>query len=381
MLLSDTYDVHVLTRTYSRSHIEGHPDAAKLTFHYVDYFGSETQHHHWRFIKPYYVLWQFLVLFKVLQLQARYRFKVIHHVTYNNIDVPGFLWLVPNSRFIWGPVGGGQTAPKSLAIVYGDDWWKENMRRLLKASARYNPIIRAAIKRASMVLLANQETADRLSGLRFQSALMPETAISDKVQPPSVAAPRTDNKVRLLWLSHAFPRKALTLAIDGFRQALEMSNGEIGLELTVVGDGSDLPRAKAMVERYGLSQSASFVGAVPYAEVDRRLSEADIFLFTSVQDTSGNVLFEAMRNAKPIVALNHQGAKALIKGGGAFLVDIGTYAATETALGAAIVKLARDPVLRREMGLRNLREVFERHTWAAKREQVLPIYNEVISRQ
>jgi hypothetical protein len=51
---------------------------------------------------------------KVISLQARHSSELIHHVTYNNIDVPGFLWLVPRTRFVWGPVGGGQVAPDRL---------------------------------------------------------------------------------------------------------------------------------------------------------------------------------------------------------------------------------------------------------------------------
>ena len=153
------------------------------------------------------------------------------------------------------------------------------------------------------------------------------------------------------------------------------------MELVVIGAGVDLPRAKHHARRIGLSERVAFLGAVPHSEVDRRFAENDIFLFTSVRDTTGTVLLEAMRNAKPIIALNHQGGKAMITQGGARLVEIGTYDETADRLGAAIVELAHDPTLRRQMGRLALQEVRARHTWAAKRTQLLDIYAEVLCDQ
>ena len=381
LMLANDYDVHVLTRSHSRTLIAGHPDASKLTFHFVDYFGFEKHNHHWRFIKPYYVMWQLFVLFKVISLASRHSFEVIHHITYNNIDIPGFLWLAPRARFIWGPVGGGQTPPSSLAKVYAKGWWKEQLRALLKASARYNPIIRAAVRRAAIVLFANQETADRLSGLQFRSAFVSETAISPDSRPePALVRPRA-GATRILWLGHVFRRKGLTLAIEGFKSAVDRSAGQVRIELTVIGDGEGLAAAKQLAERIGISHQITFLGAVSHSQVDRHMAEADIFLFTSVQDTSGNVLLEAMRNAKPIIALNHQGAKALVTQGGARLVDIGGYSQTAWGIGSAIIDVATDFALRRRMGLAGWREVRERHTWAAKRRQILRIYEDVLARK
>jgi glycosyltransferase involved in cell wall biosynthesis len=379
LMLADDYDVHVITRSYSRALIDGHSEANKLTFHFADYFGTSKYNHQWRFIKLYYVIWQALVVFKVISLQARHSFALIHHVTYNNIDVPGFLWLVPQTQFVWGPVGGGQVAPRSLAKVYGKRWWKECVRGVLKASARYNPVVRGAISRASIVLLANQETADRMAGLRFRSKLISETAISlDGLADPT-DAPRREGPVRVLWLGYVFARKGLVLAVEGFKCALESESGLPDIELVVAGDGEGLEIARQLAERIGVADRISFLGAIPHSEVRRQLKEADVFLFTSVQDTSGNVLLEAMREAKPIIALNHQGAKALVTGGGARLVEIGTYSDTVRGIGSAIVELARDSVLRQTMGRANLREVRERHTWTAKRTQILEIYQDIIS--
>jgi hypothetical protein len=46
-----------------------------------------------------------------------------------------------------------------------------------------------------------------------------------------------------------------------------------------------------------------------------------------------------MRNTKPIIALNHHGAKALVTPG-ARLVDIGSYPATTPGIGSPIIEVA-----------------------------------------
>lgn len=378
MMLADDYDVHVLTREYSRPLIDGHPDANKLTFHFADFFGLECQEHNWRYMKGYYLLWEFLVLFKFVGLQARYSFRVVHQVTYNTIDVPGFLWLIPGPRFIWGPVGAGQVPPRSLNAVLGHHRWKDRFRRLVKSVTRYNPVIRGAIWRASIVLLANQETADRLAGLRFRSAMMRELATSvDPDREPPIGD-RHDNRIRFLWIGRIIPYKGLTLALDGFRCALDKDAGRTDMELVVIGVGDDMARCKEHARRVGVSDRVIFAGAIPHSEIDGRFAESDAFVFTSVCDTTGTVLLEAMRNARPTIALNHQGAKAMITQGGARLVDIGDYDETADRLGAAMVELARDPDLRLRMGRLALEEVRARHTWAPKRKQLLDIYADVL---
>ena len=106
-MLAEEFEVHVLTRRYSKHLIDRAPDIG-VTFHYLDLGGACKHDHYWKFIKPYYLLWQVAELFVVARLHIRYKFSILHHVTYNNVDAPGWLWAVPGTRFIWGPVGGGK---------------------------------------------------------------------------------------------------------------------------------------------------------------------------------------------------------------------------------------------------------------------------------
>lgn len=379
VMLAKDYEVHVLTRRYSQPLIADHSLESEIHFHYFDLPFAHRLDHHAKPIKSYYCLWQMLALPVVLAFDRTWRFDIIQHVTYNNVDLPGFLWLCRGPQFVWGPVGGGQVAPASLRVVYGRRQWQQRLRDVLKATVRYNPIVLGALRKASLVWFANEETATRLRGLvRCERPLL-ETAISDAGRAMSAAHEGQDGIIRVLWLSHVFPRKALELAIDGFIHALTACHGKQRLELVVVGDGPALPAARRQVEEAGVGGYIRLLGAVPHEAVQAQMHQADMFLFTSVQDTSGNVLLEAMLNALPVVALAHQGAKAIVGPGCGRLVPIGSYAETAAAVGVAIAELACAGKARADSGAAARRHVLAHHTWAAKRLEVLAVYEKMLT--
>jgi glycosyltransferase involved in cell wall biosynthesis len=76
-----------------------------------------------------------------------------------------------------------------------------------------------------------------------------------------------------------------------------------GVRLTVLGDGPELPRLRALVASLNLENSVELVGAVDGArEVRDQLARADVFCLPSRQEGFGIVFLEAMAAGLPIVA-------------------------------------------------------------------------------
>ena len=220
-MLADDYEVHVITRAHHKSSIVKDPLSKKVVFHYFDLFGCENLDHRSKFMKPYYLLWQFFVLFKVFNLHRRLKFSLVHHITYNNLDVPGYLWLLPKVHFVWGPLGGGQVPDKCFKGLYKKGWPKEVAREWLKKFARYNPIVHFAVRKSSLVLFANGDTKKRLNAtLMKRSYSMLETAIDlDKV----VGLRKSSHKkgtLKVLWVGQVEPRKALRMVVDAIAVGL-----------------------------------------------------------------------------------------------------------------------------------------------------------------
>src|SRR5262249_32608621 len=75
-------------------------------------------------------------------------------------------------------------------------------------------------------------------------------------------------------------------------------------------DGPCRAECERLVDELGIRQLVSFTGKVPRTEVLRLFRESDAFLFTSLRDTFGSVVLEAMSQGLPVLTLDHQGVGA-----------------------------------------------------------------------
>lgn len=356
------HDLTVLTRTYSARLIGQNAPAPGFALIHFDLPGCADKDHYWRWIKPYYVLWQFCALFVVLGHHLRRRFALIHHLTYNVVDMPGFLALVPGCRFVWGPVGGGQVPPPQLRGVYGPAWGKQRLRAVAKRLARYNPLVVLSAWRAYHVFFANRETAALVSRYCRAWSVMLETAID----PPPLVSPRArEGTVRLLWLGNAIDRKALIIAIEAMGRVCAGHEG-LAIELCVAGDGPMLAQARQRAAELNLHERVRFLGKVAFEAVMEIVEDSDAFLFTSVQDTSGNVVLEAMSRGKPVICLDHQGAAEVVTDDCGVKVPVADMDAVVGGFAAAIFRLASDPEETEAMGARAWRRIMDHHRWESR---------------
>lgn len=345
----------VLTRAHHREALEPHADA-ELSFRYFDLpFLSGLDHRH-RLMKLYYVLWQIAALPLAAWITWRERITDIHHVTYNALDFPGLLWAIPRTRFLWGPVGGGQTPPPALADFYGADWGRQRWRARMKGAARRNPFLRLALARASLVLAANAETEARLAPLAGATPVrrMLETAM---MSAPAGLPRRLHAVPRVLWVGRFEPRKAPALFTSVARVLAITSPGAFAF--TMIGGGPLLREIRAGADDI---PGLRILGELPFAAMREAYAEADILAFTSLQDTSGNVVLEALASGMPVIALDHQGSAEILPGGGGLLVPIGPPEAVVGHFAEALTRLA-DPALYAATSEAARANIRAHHTW------------------
>ena len=84
----------------------------------------------------YYVLWQIAVRWK-FRKELRDA-NLIHHVTFNGIQFPGF-WIGTGKPVVLGPLGGGMICPDEMLPLFGATQRKESLRTRLAGCLRFLP--------------------------------------------------------------------------------------------------------------------------------------------------------------------------------------------------------------------------------------------------
>lgn len=342
-----------------------------------DLWGASQLDHRHRRMKAYYVLWQAAAFFLVMARQlAKLDIAVIHQCTYNVADMPGFLWAIPGSRFIWGPIGGGQVPPNWADRIYARHWPRELRRAKMKQLIRWNPLVILASLKASRILVANEDTLAVLPRLSRKKAIKTlETAIST----PAIADTKVPSERKsILWVGQLEPRKALQILIDAVA-LIKAENHKLyhTLDIKVIGTGPDESELKNLCTQRNVADAFCFTGAIPYSDVQDAYRSADIFAFTSVQDTSGNVVLEALANGVPCIALNHQGAREILSHGGGILLDVGSYEEAVKGFSGAISRMAQDRKLMHTMSLQAIKNIGENFLWKHKTPLLSEIHVEI----
>lgn len=375
--LSKDCDVTVLTRSNNRAPIEqalAEREGPAPRFLYYDLPGWLVRLKKSGLpVSLYYFLWQIGARHHISRHLCEY--DLIHHVTFNSFLVPGFWW-GRRTTVVLGPLGGGMTTPAMLLPLFGRQRWRERLRTWIVRVGSFSPNIALSLRSASAVIAANSDTGKRLAGFQASDiGSMIDVGIraARAKNPPS---PKISNSLRVIWVGSLEPRKAPLLALQAlFHVGDRLEN----LELEFVGDGPQEDKLRRLADTLKLSHRVRFQGRLPHEEAVARFRQADIFLFTSIRDTSGNVLLEAMAAGLPSVVLSHQGAAEMTTPETAIRVAPADPESLARQLAEGIVTLARNPELRARMGIAARQRVLDHFTWEKKSEAMLGIYRKALA--
>jgi len=320
-----------------------------------------------------YLFWQTLAYKKAVELHKRSGFDVVHHVSYGSVSAP------PPVRklgipFVWGPIGGAQQAPAAFRHYFGRAWAQEILRSARVRLLPFSPSVRSAAKASHVTLATNQETADllRQMGARNVRLYLDSGIPSSFVSDPRVS-PHNGKIFTLLWAGRMQPRKALPLALEGLARA-----DDVPMRLLIAGDGEMRKVWEYYAKRLRLEHKVEFLGKVPWDEMPGVYQRADALLFTSLRDSFGMQLLEAMGQGLPILALDHQGAGTFVPAAAGIKIPVTTPRETVAGIAEGILRLARNPDERHRMSEAG-RAFARAQTWERRAEWISKLYEEVTS--
>ena len=290
----------------------------------------------------HYIAWQRQAWRVARRLDQQVNFDVVHHVTYNSLQMASWLWRL-RKPLLLGPLGGGMTAPAALRR-YLPGWFKtETLRNVIsQLLITFDPNVRQSLRRAALVLAANSDTAAlarRLGARRVELAMSAGLAASyfPAAYPPRPAL--AGRELRILWLARLFPRKGLALVLD----ALGKVDKRVKFHLDILGDGPVGPLVPGWIAEAGLQDRVTWHGSVPYEATRAAYLSHDLFMLCSLRDTYANQYLEAMALGLPILTLDHHGAHDFIPDAAGVKVPVQSAEATAAALARAVEHLYDHP--------------------------------------
>jgi glycosyltransferase involved in cell wall biosynthesis len=319
----------------------------------------------------YYTLWQLGARWHVRRQLPD--FDIVHHVTFNSLLAPGFWWFT-GRRVVVGPLGGGMICPWELIGEFGEQWVQEIARSLLVLSSPVHPLVMLGCGFASRILAANEDTARRIPGpFRKRVRRMLETGIDPEKYPRSAPL---EIETRVVWAGSLIKRKGGALALRAFARARASLPD---LRLLMIGTGPEEENLRALAADMDIEKCVEWRGRVPHDSMPEVLREQSVFLFTSIRDTSGNVLLEAMASGLPAVIISHHGVAEIATDATAIRVPPDKPGVVIDGLAAGLVRLAQSRELRMELGANARARIASEYAWDRKGEAMNAMYEEVMA--
>lgn len=147
--------------------------------------------------------------------------------------------------------------------------------------------------------------------------------------------------------------------------------------LMLVGDGELREAFAQQAAALGIAERVRFVGKVANADLPPYYTACDVAVLpTAPPESFGMVLIEAMACARPVIASNIPGVRAVVSDGlDGLLVQPGNQADLTAKLGA----LLADPAIARSMGARGRAKVEAHYAWEVIIPRLEAAYEEVVA--
>lgn len=366
---------HPQFRASAEAHLESHPQP-NLTVLWTDvpeHWNPWSPEKGNRWIRVHYFLWQRAALSTARLLMKTTRIDIVHQTSWIAIGAPPLLWRLP-TPFIWGPIGGGQVAPFRFRQYFGSEWPLEMARSIRVQLLPFTYGVRRAARNAVAISATNQETAKHLqiAGAKNVELILHCSLTSDRIR--QQAPIRSEAGLTLLWAGRLERRKCLPLTLEALAIRPDPT-----VRLLVAGDGPMREEWEHLAHRLAINSRVEFLGRLPWPRMAELFERADAFVFSSLRDSFGSVVLEAMGFGLPIVTLDHQGVGCFLSSETAIKVPVTNPQETVNGLSQAIRVLSDNPDLRRMMGEAALRFA-RQHTWESKAKRMCGIYQRWTSR-
>jgi glycosyltransferase involved in cell wall biosynthesis len=227
-------------------------------------------------------------------------------------------------------------------------------------------ILGRVLRAATCVIAVSPDQPDfliRTHGVAPDRIMLIPNGIGEEFQLGLRAEMPSDRTFQLLFVGRLVPQKNASLLL----RAASLMNEKA--EITIVGDGEE----RGMLERLAVEldlTNLTFAGIRKGSELVDAYRQADGFVLTSVKESTGLVLLEAMAAGLPIVSVDVPGAHDTVGNDGVLV------APEPAALAAALDRLIAEPEHWCDLARRSAARA-DQHSWTGPLAALNAMYDEL----
>lgn len=324
----------------------------------------------------HYYLWQIQAYFIAKKLNQEIEFDLAHHVTFVKYSAPSLISFLP-APFVWGPVGGAESAPNSFrkefsfrAKLY------ELARDLIRTVGENDPLVSLTIKNSSAIRATTQDTAQRLrvKGAKHVEILPEVGLLSEEIEILNKFPLPSEQPIRFISIGRLLHWKGFHLGLQAFAKA-DIPEAEYW----VVGDGPDDRNLKTLAQECHIEDKVKFWGRLRREDTLECLSKAHVLVHPSLHDSGGWVCIEAMASGRPVICLDLGGPAIQVTSDAGFKIQASDPQQAIRDISNAMTLLANDPDLRVSMGKSAKRVVDDNYDWNVVGEKLNQLYCDIVS--
>jgi glycosyltransferase involved in cell wall biosynthesis len=372
------HEVWLITRANNRAPIEASLENKSLSDVHWVYFDLPRWASFWKKgehgLHLYYFLWQLRAYFVTRELHRKVGFDLIHHVTFGQYWVPSFLGLL-DAPFVWGPVGGGESAPRAFRHDFSAHGKRyEILRDLGRKLASMDPLTRWIARRAQIALATTEQTAVSLRRLGARHVIVhPQLGMTREERQSLGALPiRRGGPFRLISIGRLLHWKGFHLSLRAFAKFHRTYPDS---EYWIVNDGPDMSYLTALARRHGIENNVTFWGTLPtLRDVYGKLAQCDVLVHPALHEAFGNVCLEGLASGRPVICLDLGGPALQVTEETGIKAPATSPEQVVDDLAAAMARLAENAELRVRMGEASRRRVEEHFDWDRKAAFMMQVY-------
>ncbi|MDB4669555.1 glycosyltransferase family 4 protein [bacterium] len=378
--MAKNYRVFVVTRSSRRKAIEGflkdHP-VPDLTFEYVDFpdwvirfkKGSLT-------MNLYYLCWQGLAFLRARKLVEKERIELAHHVSFMSLTRGSFVPFL-GIKSILGPIGGLQTVPKAAEKIIRNRV-TERIRNFGVRFFRWNPIGNLTSSMADLIVLANGANLDCLPKKAREKSLV---GLQIGTEPAKARpTPSTDGTIVFRWVGRMIDHKGLELLID-ILESLRDLRPEVfeRVQVVVSGGGPLAEHYRGLIQKKDLGKAFEFVAWLSEEEMDELWGRCHAFLFTSLRETTGLALMEAMVRGVPPIVIDSGGPSEIVTEESGVKISGDTYEGLVENYREAMIRCVENPQEMIPLGAAARERILESYSWEAVGSRMDELYRNLLN--